>query len=165
MAEQGSASEKKKYTVYVFSDSHGAYKNIEKMLPKINAGDVFVYLGDGNRDVDRLADRIAVQTVRVRGNCDVFDDQPVTAEFTVGNTKFFATHGNAYGVKSSTIALAAAARVRGCDWALYGHSHRANVQDAGGVMLLNPGTASGGAPTCARIEGDGDTFFAEILSL
>ncbi|MDE6399025.1 MAG: metallophosphoesterase family protein, partial [Clostridiales bacterium] len=84
---------------------------------------------------------------------------------TVGNTDFFITHGNAYGVKSSTLSFAAHAREIGCAWALYGHTHRAQIVDAGGVMLLNPGTASGGSPTCARITGDGETFFGEIVSL
>ena len=102
--------------------------------------------------------------VRVRGNCDLMPDLPSETVLKVGHTDFLITHGNAYGVKSSRIALSARARELGCAWALYGHTHKAEITDAGGVMLLNPGAASGKA-SYALIKGDGDTFFGEILPL
>ena len=156
---------KNRYSLVVMSDSHGNLRAVEKALPLINGSDWFVYLGDGNRDIDKLQARITAEIVRVRGNCDLLPAWPAEAELTVGNTRFLVTHGNAYGVKSSTLSLAARARETGCAWALFGHTHRAQITDAGGVMLLNPGTASGGAPTCARITGDGETFFGEIVPL
>lgn len=158
-------NDKKQYTIVVFSDSHGVRKNIEKMLPAIRESDYLVYLGDGNRDIDRLQDRIPVPIVRVRGNCDLCPEIAAETVLTVGNTRFLITHGNAYGVKSSTLSLVARAREQGCEWALYGHTHRAKIWDAGGVTICNPGAASGPTPSCALIKGDGNTFFAEIVSL
>lgn len=158
-------ADKKQYTLLVFSDSHGSMRNLEKMLPAINASDYCIFLGDGNRDFDKLQERIAVPLVRVRGNCDIACDRPTETELTVGNTKFLITHGNAYGVKSSVISLCERARECGCAWALYGHTHRSRIDDLGGVTVLNPGTASGSSPTYARICGDGEYFSAEILPI
>ena len=157
--------ESKKYKITVFSDSHGNVNAFKKAMPIINSSDYFVYLGDGNRDLDKVLPEITAEVIRVKGNCDVMSEHPQDAVLTVGETKFMITHGNAYGVKSSTIGLAAHARETGCGWALYGHTHRAQVFDAGGVMLLNPGSAGYGKPTCAVIEGDGKFFTAEIISL
>lgn len=158
-------AEKKQYSLIVFSDSHGAWKNIQKMLPVINTCDYFIFLGDGNRDIDKVEDDITAKIIRVRGNCDLMPDIPNETMLTLGNTKFLIAHGNAYGVKTSRLSYAARARELGCEWALYGHTHVSIITDAGGVMLCNPGTSSGSAPTCALIKGDGDTFFGEIANI
>ena len=61
----------------------------------------------------------------VRGNCDFGSDLPLTGEFTAQGVKIFYTHGHYYGVKSGLYTLACAARERGAQVALYGHTHNA----------------------------------------
>lgn len=159
-------TDKKKYKIVVASDSHGNVRALESLLPVINQSDTFVYLGDGNRDIDRIEDKITAPVIRVRGNCDAILSEQDEATFTVGNTRFLAAHGNAYGVKSSRLSFADRARQTGCVFALYGHTHRADITDAGGVTLINPGTlARGYQKSYAVIEGDGDFFSAEIVRL
>lgn len=156
----------KKYRLAVFSDTHGNYGAIEKSLPIINACDYFVYLGDGNRDVDKVQDKITAQIVRVQGNCDVLSPYPAEVVLTVGETDFLVTHGNNYSVKSSLLSLASRARECGCGYALYGHTHTAKVFDAGGVICINPGTASRcSKASFAVIEGDGSLFSTDFVSL
>ena len=67
-------NEHKNYKIAVMSDSHGKRANIEKVLPEINDCDYFVYLGDGNGDIDKIEDRITARIIRVRGNCDAVSD-------------------------------------------------------------------------------------------
>lgn len=155
-----------KIKLAVFSDSHGNYGAIERTLSEINSCDYFVFLGDGNRDVDRAAGAIAVPIVRVAGNCDIMPGLPSEVILEVGEAKFLVTHGNRYGVKSSLLSLAERAREAGCEYALYGHTHTAKVFDAGGVTLINPGTAQRCAKSSyAIIEGEGKEFCAKIISL
>ena len=156
----------KKYKIIVVSDSHGNNGDLEKLIPLINSSDYFVFLGDGNRDIERIIDKITTQVIRVKGNCDLTYEISDEALFELGDARFFATHGNKYGVKSSLISLAQHAREIGCYYALYGHTHRAGVSDAGGVTLVNPGALErGGKKSYALIEGDGKFFSAEIVPI
>ena len=50
-------------------------------------------------------------------------------------------HGHKYGVKSGPKRLAARAKELGCEVALYGHTHRAKVEEIDGVLCVNPGAA------------------------
>ena len=53
----------------------------------------------------------------------------------------FCCHGHRYGVKSGLARLAARAKELGCEVALYGHTHRAAVEEVDGVLCVNPGSA------------------------
>lgn len=156
----------KRYKLIAVSDSHGNIRDLENLIPEINASDYFVFLGDGNRDIERITDKITAQIIRVRGNCDLMPNISDEAVFQVGKVRFLATHGNKYGVKSSLISLGQNARDTGCDFALYGHTHRAGIFDTGGVTLINPGALEkGGKKSYAVIEGDGEFFSAEIVPI
>ena len=155
-----------KFRLTVFSDTHGNVRALEQALPIINQSDWFVFLGDGNADIDKIESRISAKIVRVRGNCDIACSLPAESVVRVGETDFFVTHGNAYGVKSGLFRLAEHAVSVGCPFALYGHTHRAAITEFAGTTLINPGTASRGAnKTYVVIEGDGKTFTARIMNL
>ncbi len=155
-------SVKRKYRLAVFSDSHGNYKAIERKLDEINACDYFVFLGDGNRDVERLSDKITAQIVRVAGNCDLMPGLPSEIVLTVGNAGFLIVHGHTYGAKNGLSRLSLRARELNCGYVLYGHTHRAGVEEMGGITLINPGASCYGGISCAIIEGDGEFFSARI---
>ena len=156
----------KLYKLAVFSDSHGNVSGLTSALDTINECDYFVFLGDGNRDIDKIAEKITVPVYRVRGNCDMFSDIPTELVIRVGETDFFLTHGNYYGVKSSFISLAAKAREQGCSYALFGHTHSSVEKDLGGVTVINPGTAARcDKSSFAIIEGDGKSFFTKFIRL
>ena len=60
-------------------------------------------------------------------------------ELEVEGRRLFACHGHRYGVKSGTERLAEAAKARGCDIALYGHTHVPDVHEEKGILMINPG--------------------------
>ncbi len=156
--------DKKNYKIAIMSDSHGKRGNIEKVLHAVNECDYFVYLGDGNADIDKLESKISSPIVRVRGNCDALSDLPAETVLRVGESDFLITHGNLYGVKRSLLALACRARELGCGYALYGHTHAASVEEYQGVTLINPGSMSGFSPSYAIAEGDGILFSVKFFT-
>ena len=52
------------------------------------------------------------------------------------------THGHYYGVSMGAEGLADEAKSRGCDIAMYGHTHRPFLDRIDGVTVLNPGSLS-----------------------
>jgi len=128
----------------VLSDSHGHVAPLAAALAwaKGVAPDAAVFLGDGLGDIDRAAARAGFSCAwhKVRGNNDIgFPCQEAEA-FEFGGRRFFICHGHRYSLYGGTDMLAAAARGRGADAALFGHTHVPLVADAGGLLLLNPGS-------------------------
>lgn len=59
--------------------------------------------------------------------------------------KAFITHGHLFNVKYGRLdSLVYAAMEQGAKIAMFGHTHEAYYGEAGGVQLLNPGTAGKG---------------------
>ena len=56
--------------------------------------------------------------------------------------RIFVTHGHYYGVAWDTRELVELAKEKNCEVAMYGHTHRPDVQIAGpgGVSVINPGS-------------------------
>lgn len=125
----------------IVSDSHG---NPEALLRAVGAEwpvDMLFFLGDGQRDLEQVRlNYPELPVYSVKGNCDYAGTVPAETEVTVEQVRFFLTHGNRYGVKNGTSLLAEAARRRGADVALFGHTHRAYTRYDNGVLLFNPGS-------------------------
>ena len=66
----------------------------------------------------------------------------------------FITHGHLYGVKYGRLdSLVYAAMEQGAKIAMFGHTHEADIEEMGGVKIINPGTAGSGRNlTWARVE-------------
>ncbi len=126
----------------VIADSHGNKKAVEKLLPLVAENDYLIHLGDGAGDVRSLAEQFPDKVYRCAGNCDFFSPLPAEEILGVERLRIFCCHGHKYGVKRDLQALAAAAKARDCDIALYGHTHRAKISEIDGVTLINPGTLS-----------------------
>ncbi len=124
----------------VFSDSHGNYKEIEKLLPRIVENDYVVHLGDGAGDMREIMRRYPEKVYVCAGNCDFFSAYPGEEVLEVEQVRILCCHGHKYGVKRELKALAQAAKSRDCDVALYGHTHCARIDKIDGVTLINPGT-------------------------
>lgn len=131
--------------VLVISDSHGARDSLRWVLTHEQA-DALIYLGDGLADLDVVAEvkPKGFFVYRVRGNCDfAFPAEPVVGLAGFGGVLIFYTHGHMYGVKSGLYQLAEVADERMADIALYGHTHRQQVdfeELEGKPTLFNPGS-------------------------
>ena len=85
----------------------------------------------------------------INGNCDYDPTVPEERLFRIEDCKVFMTHGHRYMIRYSTDFLAEAAREKGANIVLYGHSHIPLLKEEGGLMILNPGSLSeprGGSP-------------------
>lgn len=128
----------------VFSDSHHA--NITDMLSIIDEEkpDAVLHLGDLTADVDDIRCVFPdLHVYNVRGNND-WNVENVKDSLVVhaGSANIFLTHGHLYGVRRNTRALEAAARQNGCNVALYGHTHEAEITRKKDMLIANPGSIS-----------------------
>lgn len=144
------------------SDSHGAVSALRNaMIRAVDRGpiDVFVFLGDGFRDAQEvkpllLAHNPRMEWILVRGNNDPAQSAPEEALFRVNGVGILATHGHLHRVKWGLQKLLYTAREKQAALALYGHTHRSHLEEAQGVLLLNPGAiceAFTGRPILADI--------------
>ncbi|MBQ8295400.1 MAG: metallophosphoesterase [Clostridia bacterium] len=124
----------------IISDTHGNTKGLEKLRPLIAENDYVVHLGDGGADMRELRGEYPEKVYQCGGNCDFFSPLPEDGELEIEGVKVYYCHGHKYHVKSELTALAAEAKRRGCDIALYGHTHIAKITEMEGVMLINPGS-------------------------
>ena len=128
---QGQYNIMKNTKIIVFSDSHGIVSNMRTVLD-MHSGDTgtVIHLGDGKREFLRLMQSYPeISHFCVNGNYEDplgFSNES-SAVVDLGGIRIFAAHGHTLGVKSGMYGLIDAARERGCDIALYGHTH---VQDS-----------------------------------
>ena len=132
--------------IAVFSDTHGS---TARMLSAAEAlrPDALVHLGDYERDADCLAAAFPeIPLYRVCGNCDVAPAAPQELVVEFGPVRALLTHGHRYAADWGRLdPMVYAAQEEGCALVLYGHTHRAENTELGGVKLVNPGTAGLGA--------------------
>ena len=126
-------------TLVILSDTHRNLQPLEKIATVLAECDYIIHLGDMASNANDLLRAYPEKTYILPGNNDFFGGLPDELVLEVENRRLFACHGHRYGVKSGTERLAEAAKARGCDIALYGHTHVADVHEENGVLLINPG--------------------------
>ena len=143
--------------IAVFSDSHGVK---EPMLAAIEEQkpDMVLHLGDYVRDAEAIAAYFPSLDLRyVRGNCDAYSrsDAEENLLFNADGVRIFMTHGHRYNVKLGYESLANAAHFSGAQLALFGHTHRALLEEQDGLWLMNPGACGAGRSAFGEIITDG----------
>ena len=133
-------SGKKVKRLIVISDTHGNLKGVRELFPLIAENDYLIHLGDGVGDIREIRDEYPDKVYFCAGNCDFFSPYPQEGELEIEGLKIFYCHGNKYDVKRGLLALALETKRRGCDIALYGHTHQADITEMEGVTLINPGS-------------------------
>ena len=155
----------------ILSDIHGESNNLrwllEEVWKQVGPIDAYICLGDGVRDFDnaeafiRRRDEHAAMYA-VRGNCDFTMNYPERLVIHLGGLKIYLTHGHIHRVKSGLDYLYGAARAEGADIALYGHTHRANVEYTS-PWMINPGAAKDDC--CALLEIENGKPHVKLISL
>ena len=151
----------------VFSDTHGNTALMVEAVRRLRP-DALIHLGDFERDTEILKREFPeIPLFSVCGNCDFMPMSPLTDIVPLGPVKAFICHGHSYAVDYGTDRLVYAAQEQGAKIALFGHTHRAYSGEAGGVKVINPGTAGKGRElTYAAIEVfDNGGIAAEIREL
>jgi putative phosphoesterase len=126
--------------IIVVSDTHGGKKGLEKIKSLVAENDYIIHLGDGAMDMREIMEEYPDKVYLCAGSCDFFSPLPTEGELETERLKIFYCHGHKYSVKSHLYALAREAKNRGCEIALYGHTHQALITELDGVTLINPGT-------------------------
>lgn len=135
--------------ILVFSDTHRKVDFMrEALLLHRDKTDLIIHLGDNVSDA-KLAEEICPATAKMffYGNCDYFStDRTVYSEavFKLGVTDFvaFACHGHKYRVKDGNELIFHKARTEKAAIAFYGHTHKAEICEKNGIILMNPGSTS-----------------------
>lgn len=132
-------------TIVVLSDTHRNLAPLDKIQTVLAECDYIVHLGDMASDAAGIFREWPEKTYILAGNNDFYGGEKELVLDAEGR-RIFACHGHRYGVKGGTERLAAAAKERGCDIALYGHTHVAETHEEEGILLVNPGSMTRFAP-------------------
>ncbi len=126
----------------VFSDSHGDYDVLEKIMERHkDNGDIFIHLGDGERELELIQYVYNDKKIYfVSGNCDWGTDRPDYDIITFAGKKIFFTHGARFGVKDDLNIVKLYARKNEADILLFGHTHVAMTEYDDGLYIMNPGS-------------------------
>lgn len=144
----------------VVSDSHRQFTYVAAMRERCGRLDWLLHAGDHLSDAARIAADLGVDPACVRavaGNCDFPETEPDELLLELEQVRILMVHGHRHGVKFGPQRLFYRAQEVGARVAVFGHSHVAFLADAGGVLLLNPGSLSqprrpGDPPSCAVLE-------------
>lgn len=128
--------------ILIVSDTHGRHGNLDEVLEREGKIDMLLHLGDVEDD-EHYIEAIAEWPVHVlSGNNDFFSRLPGEKEIQIGKYKVFMTHGHGYYVSINTKRLRDAAKSRGVDIVLFGHTHKPYVDVEGDLKVINPGSLS-----------------------
>lgn len=150
----------------IASDTHNDAEALGRVVDAEPGANALIFLGDGLTDLAVLEEErpdLRLPIYHVRGNCDFRQSEPAEGLAAFGRVLFFYTHGHGYAVKETLAPLKYAARQRGADVALFGHTHSPYYEYADGLYVFNPGSVSRprvGRPTYGLvIIGDGTPHF------
>ena len=149
--------------ILVVSDTHRKDDNLKLVLSEECPLDMLIHLGDAEGSEHFIPDWVnpECRMEMVLGNNDFFSRLDREREIDIAGHKAFITHGHYYGVSMGPEGLVDEAKSRGCDIAMYGHTHRPFLDVIDGVTVLNPGSLSyprqeGRRPSYMIIQVDAD---------
>lgn len=128
--------------ILIVSDTHGRLRNFDEIIEREKNIDMLLHLGDIEGDDDYMEVVMHCPVHIVAGNNDFFSGLPGELEVKIGKYKVFMTHGHGYYVSMDTKRLKEAARARGANIVMYGHTHRPEIDLEDDVIVINPGSLS-----------------------
>lgn len=129
--------------ILVCSDTHGHVKAISDAILELQDIDRIFHLGDYTADVPQIEAYTGRSILSIRGNNDYYDWRaPLEVILEIESFRLLLVHGHEQHVYRGPKFLAHYAKEKGCDIALYGHSHAFDVDTVEGVLCINPGALS-----------------------
>ena len=154
----------------VLSDSHNNTAACERAIASVGEKniDMIIHLGDIARDTDYIEMMYyPIRVVSVLGNNDFLRQGDFERVIDFDGHKIFICHGHTLSVNYGLEKLEAVARQKGCEAALYGHTHLSKLEKKeDGFFILNPGSVSrprGCKPSFAILETENDKLSAVIV--
>lgn len=130
--------------ILIVSDTHRRDENLKKVIEENLPLDMFIHLGDAEGSENRICDWVnkECRMEMVLGNNDFFSMLDREREIKIGKYRALLTHGHYYGVSVGTERIKEEARARGCDIAMFGHTHKPYLKRSEDIIVLNPGSLS-----------------------
>ncbi|MCI8865332.1 MAG: metallophosphoesterase [Lachnospiraceae bacterium] len=130
--------------ILIVSDTHRKDDHLKQVIKEQAPFDMLIHLGDIEGSELEIGDWVdeGCQLQIVMGNNDFFSTLEREVELEVEGHRILLTHGHYYNVSLGPEWLYQEAEERGCDIAMYGHTHRPYLGKRGNVTLLNPGSLS-----------------------
>lgn len=130
--------------ILVVSDTHRRDENLRDVIEAEKPLDMLIHLGDAEGSEQWIPEWAGSGCIMemVLGNNDFFSSLRREIELELGPHKALLTHGHYYGVSMGPEGLAEEAKSRGCDIAMFGHTHRPCFDEIDGVTVVNPGSLS-----------------------
>lgn len=146
----------------IFSDSHGGVSSMADFCLENPDAELIIFAGDMQSDIEELMELFPKKRYEfVRGNNDYFcSDVPYDRVFKFEEKCIFLTHGHRYNVKSGLYSISLAAKEKGADICIFGHTHIKFNEKDGNVILFNPGSAR---RSCGLLEVQGGEVRLEFL--
>ena len=126
--------------ILIFSDTHGSFAEMKKVIAEEKPIDVLAHCGDICGLFSSALGKTDYQIRAVRGNCDYDTSLPETEVVELLTHKALLVHGHLHMVDNNNRYLVKTAKENGCDLALYGHTHVPEVVTEDGVLVINPGS-------------------------
>lgn len=157
--------------IVLMSDSHGNYAAINNIVKRNLSADIFIHLGDGEREFDEITLQYPhLKFYHVKGNCDLASlSQSVLILPLKNSHKLIATHGHEFNVRYSLDRLKKLAKKNNADIIAFGHTHVRYTKYENGLYVINPGSATsprdGNSPSYAFIDITDAGIVTNIVSL
>lgn len=149
--------------ILIVSDTHRKDDNLKRVLDQHMPLDMLIHLGDAEGSEYMIENWVndSCDLEMVLGNNDFFSALEREIEVEIGPHKALLTHGHYYNVSLGVENLRQEALERGCDIAMYGHTHRPYLEEGTDLTILNPGSLSyprqeGRKPSYMILEMDDD---------
>ena len=151
--------------IIVISDTHGNIETSKHFIRRANP-DMVIHLGDTVYDAELLTDIFPnLRFEYVPGNGDYYSHLPLSKTILIHGKTVYLTHGHKQSVKSGISILRETAKTIMASVALYGHTHKAKIEQSNGIWLICPGTAGTGSGTCAELKIDANGIDASVLTM
>ena len=126
--------------IIVFADSHKDINSMRKAVKK-EKPEMIIHLGDHVKDAIQLQKSfLDIKMEYVKGNTDIFDDYDREKLLRIKNINIFATHGDKYFVDIGIKRILTKGLHENADIILFGHTHKAYIDNHKGCLLMNPGS-------------------------
>lgn len=123
----------------VIGDTHKNTVAIDRAMKALEDCQLILHTGDNFIDSKYIHEKFEKDIIGVVGNCD-FEVVEEEISIELGGRNVFLTHGHRYNVKFGIQRLKEKAKQIGAHIVCFGHSHRALIEEDGGILFVNPGS-------------------------
>ena len=126
--------------IIVLSDTHGYINNVVGKMMTMYKPDLIIHLGDNARDGEKISQELGIESIVVKGNCDLGSIYNEDELIEIKGKKIFLTHGHRYDVNGGLNRIYYKGLEIGADIILFGHTHiPINIKEDN-LIIMNPGS-------------------------